>query len=150
MDILTTSRPSKQDMAQANVNPKTGLATDYLNLFNEYIMLAEAIGFGSLEIEELDEWKPIDYESHFVQTGFVGVKIVLSAYQNLDMKIKTQFESATNILIALIENHKNSPFAPLDGIKHQRDIIEAIIAGSEPIKIDECSHVQDDIDALFD
>ena len=32
---------SEQDLLAANVNPATGLATDYLNLFNEAIMLFE-------------------------------------------------------------------------------------------------------------
>ena len=142
--------PSKKIMAKANVNPKTGLATDYLNLFNEYIMLAEAIQIGSLELEELNIWKPLDYESHFIHTGFKGAKIVVNCYRCLDVNIKTQFESATNELIDLIKAHKNNPLETLDEIKHQRDIVEAIIAGADPIKDDECSHVQDDIDALFD
>ena len=52
---------SEQDLLAANVNPATGLATDYLNLFNEAIMLFE-MGLDMPDMaEELTEWlRPID------------------------------------------------------------------------------------------
>ncbi len=143
-------KPSKEEMAKANVNPKTGLATDYLNLFNEYIMLCEAVIDGALEKEELNEWQARDYESHFIQTNFAGVKTVIAAYRYLDRNIKRQFDEAADKLIGLIEKHKENPFSSLDEIKHQRDLIETMIVGAAPLKEDEFSHAQEEIDALFD
>ncbi len=137
-------------MAKANVNPKTGLATDYLNLFNEYIMLAEMVNDGLMEENELKNWKESDYESHFIKTGFRGVDIVLSAYYHMDKNVKSQFIDEVNKLISLIKNHQKYPLSKLSEIKHQRDLVEAIIAKGTPIGEDEHSHAQEDIDALFD
>ncbi len=142
--------PSIDEMKSANVNPDTGFATDYLNLFNEYIMLAEMVADGSMEKEVLNDWQELDYETHFINTGFSGLEIVLRAYRSLKKEIKQYFEKETNELISLIKKHKNDVFSDLSQIKHQRDILETIIAGATPIKEDECSHAQDDIDALFD
>ena len=38
-----TRRPAAARLRAANINPRTGLATDYLNHFNEAIMLLEMI-----------------------------------------------------------------------------------------------------------
>lgn len=143
-------RPSKAEMKLANVHPDTGLATDYLNLFNEYIMLCEMVIDGSIDKETLNEWQAIDYESHFILTGFTGRKTVIAAYQTLDKNIKQQFEDEVNELIALISKHKKSPNMPLCEIKHQRDIVASIITGAPPAPDDDIDHTQADIDALFD
>jgi hypothetical protein len=37
------SRPTSEQLAKANINPTTGLATDYLNHFNEAIMLLDLV-----------------------------------------------------------------------------------------------------------
>ena len=36
-------RPTAAELTAANINPRTGLATDYLNHFNEAIMLLDMI-----------------------------------------------------------------------------------------------------------
>jgi hypothetical protein len=37
------NRPTPEQLAKANINPTTGLATDYLNHFNEAIMLLDLV-----------------------------------------------------------------------------------------------------------
>lgn len=71
---------SESEMRAANVNPNTGLATDYLNLFNEAIMLFE-MGLDMPEMaEELTEWAPCSYIEHFERSGFEHRDIVVGAY----------------------------------------------------------------------
>lgn len=137
-------------MARANVNPATGLATDYLNLFNEYIMLAEMVTDGAMPPDTIEDWQVIDYETHFVQSGFSGVETVLASFRSLPPAIKAGFEGAVNLLIAQILEHKSFPSIPLCQIKHQRDVVASFIIGSIAPPDDECDAAQAEIDALFD
>lgn len=138
----------------ANVNPETGLATDFLNPYNEYIMLAEMVADGSMEPEVLAEWQPIDYESHFVAAGFAGAKTVLAAFRALTPGAHAHFEDAVNFLIDAILEHQAlaaTIAGDISEIRHHRDHVAAIISGpaaeAKPHTDDE---TQAAIDALFD
>ena len=50
----------------ANINPKTGLATDYLNHFNEAIMLLEMIPSMPECTGDFLAWEPLSYAEHFI------------------------------------------------------------------------------------
>ncbi|WP_213030289.1 hypothetical protein, partial [Acinetobacter baumannii] len=45
----------------ANINPRTGLATDYLNHFNEAIMLLEMVPDMPECAEDFLAWTPLSY-----------------------------------------------------------------------------------------
>ena len=71
---MTTTLPHAQNgspaldparLAAANINPKTGLASDYLNHFNEAIMLLDLLPTTPECIVELIGWEPLSYEEHF-------------------------------------------------------------------------------------
>jgi len=49
--VLTECGFSRESLVAANINPATGLATDYLNHFNEITML---IGQGDFDIPVFD------------------------------------------------------------------------------------------------
>lgn len=145
--------PNEAVLKAANVHPATGLATDYLNVFNEYIMLAELVADGTMDPDILADWQPIDYESHFVQSGFAGVKTVLAAYRALDDASRIAFETATNTLIDLILDHQlNQPASSsrLGEIEVQRDMVAAMISGPQQGADIANEQTQSAIDALFD
>ena len=48
-------------LTAANINPSTGLATDYLNHFNEVVMLMEMLPDMPDCAEDVLEWQPLDY-----------------------------------------------------------------------------------------
>ena len=54
----------------ANINPRTGLATDYLNHFNEAIMLLEMIPDMPECAEDFLGWHPLSYGEHFTASNF--------------------------------------------------------------------------------
>lgn len=145
--------PDAAAMRAANVNPETGLATDYLNLFNEYIMLADLVADGSMDADILADWQPLDYESHFVHTNFAGVKTVLAAYRALPPEARDEFDEAVNGLIDLIlahQHHVRIAPASVEDIKEQRDKVAALISGPEPGSDIDKDHMQAAIDAMFD
>ena len=147
------TRPNDADLRMANVNLTTGLATDFLNLFNEYIMLAELVCDGSMDREVLKDWVPIDYETHFSQSGFAGTEIVLASFRSLTSEARVDFEAHVANLISLILTHQE--IAPtktnlLCKIKHQRDCVAALISEPAPANVGEVEDAQAAIDALFD
>ena len=145
--------PEAAAMRAANVNPDTGLATDYLNVFNEYIMLAELVADGSMDAGILADWQPVDYESHFVETHFRGYETVLAAYRAIDHDARAAFEEAVNGLIDLIlahQEHARIGSASIEGIKEQRDLVAALITGPAAGADIDSGHRQAEIDALFD
>ncbi len=84
---------TEQELLEANVNPKTGLATDYLNLFNEAIMLFE-MGLDMPDMaEELTEWAPHGYVEHFDMSGFEMRDVVIAAYADAPRPIRAAFDA---------------------------------------------------------
>src|SRR5690242_1098512 len=71
-------------LAEANINPMTGLATDYLNHFNEAIMMLELIPSMPACIEDLMDWKVMTYREHFLATKQKHRDMVLVAYETAD------------------------------------------------------------------
>jgi len=82
----------------ANINPRTGLATDYLNHFNEAIMLLEMIPDMPECAEDFLEWHPLSYAEHFTASNFKARDLAISAYDTADPKIRTAFDNVTSAM----------------------------------------------------
>src|ERR1700681_292064 len=83
--------PDKARAAQlraANINPRTGLATDYLNHFNEAIMLLEMIPDMPECAEDFLSWRPLSYAQHFTASNFRARDLAISAYNSADEHIR--------------------------------------------------------------
>jgi len=78
--------------AAALVNPASGLANDYLNLFNEIVMLIEQLPSMSELMADLQAWKPISYNDYFQQSPLPGKVSALEAYSRLDVRFRHDFE----------------------------------------------------------
>lgn len=89
----------------ANINPRTGLATDYLNHFNEAIMLLEMIPEISECADDFLQWRPLSYAEHFIASNFKARDLAIAAYEAAEPE--TEFDqitgTMTNILTAVSE-----------------------------------------------
>ena len=89
----------------ANINPKTGLATDYLNHFNEAIMLLEMIPAMPECAGDFLSWQPLTYAEHFVASNFKGRDLAIKTYNEAPDRIRVPFDEAcdtmTSILMAI-------------------------------------------------
>lgn len=145
-------------LAEANIMPATGLATDYLNVFNEAVMLFGLLSDMPDMIEELRNWEPLTYEQHFARSGFQAKDLAILAYQNADPSIKGPFDALSQETCALLQDAIGQAEqlikqgAPLDDF-----IAETTMALQASIMmLDGMVHggaaggAQDDIDALFD
>jgi hypothetical protein len=101
------ARVDAASLSDANINPKTGLATDYLNHFNEAIMLLELLA----EMPECREyffaWQPRNYDEHFAASNFQHRDIAIAAYAAADPalrgKLDTLASTMNEILLATRE-----------------------------------------------
>jgi hypothetical protein len=96
---------SAQALAAAHINPHTRLATDYLNHFNEAIMLLDMIPAMPECAEDFLSWQPLSYREHFRQSNFTGRELAIAAYDAADPEIRARFdglcETLTGILVAI-------------------------------------------------
>jgi SH3-like domain-containing protein len=89
----------------ANINPRTGLATDYLNHFNEAIMLLEMIPDMPECATDFLEWRPLSYAEHFIASNFKARDLAIEAYETAEVELRAEFDhmtaTMTNILTAV-------------------------------------------------
>ena len=92
-----TSQPAGTDegaraarLVAANINPRTGLATDYLNHFNEAIMLLEMIPDMPECAEDFLNWRPLSYSEHFTASSFSARDLAIEAYETTDAEIRAE------------------------------------------------------------
>lgn len=148
----------------ANINPTTGLATDYLNHFNEVIMLMEMLPDMPDCVEDVLEWAPLDYAGHFQNSGFKDRDLAILAYEHAPREVKAHFDTVVLQLDTEVQDvqealRRSSDADQLQQAAHAatHQIKPLISAASgaihgttdhEPEYEDE--GVQADIDALFD
>src|SRR5438270_2167797 len=86
----------------ANINPRTGLATDYLNHFNEAVMLLEMIPDMPECVEDFLGWRPLSYREHFLASNFKARDLAIEAYDSADVKIRTEFDHITSAMSLIL------------------------------------------------
>jgi hypothetical protein len=86
----------------ANINPRTGLATDYLNHFNEAIMLLEMIPDMPECADDFLGWNPLSYREHFTASNFKGRDLAVAAYDSADANIRAEFDNITSAMTSIL------------------------------------------------
>src|SRR3978361_2139351 len=86
----------------ANINPRTGLATDYLNHFNEAIMLLEMIPDMPECAEDFLLWQPLSYAEHFTASNFKARDLAIEAYEGAAASIRAEFDGLTTAMTSIL------------------------------------------------
>jgi len=76
-DVLIRMR---ERLAGTNINSATLLATDYLNHFNEFVMLLDLVAESPDLYDMLCDWEPKSYIAHFAEIGFSDRELAIEAY----------------------------------------------------------------------
>lgn len=79
-------------LARANINPTSLLATDYLNHFNEAVMLIELVPDMPDMLDDAKHWRPKDYKQHFHDSNFASKKLVCAAYDRAPPRFRIPFD----------------------------------------------------------
>jgi hypothetical protein len=90
------------ELSAANINPRTGLATDYLNHFNEAIMLLEMIPDMPDCAADFMEWQPLSYPEHFMASNFKARDLAIEAYEQADPDIRARFDNVTGDMTTIL------------------------------------------------
>ena len=98
VDRAPPSRIDPARLAAANINPRTGLATDYLNHFNEAIMMLEMVPSMPECVEDLMQWRVMSYREHFLSTHQKHRELVLAAYETADPHARFLLDECTDMM----------------------------------------------------
>ena len=90
-------------LADANINPATGLATDYLNHFNEAIMLLEMLSSCPECRDDFLGWRPLSYREHFEASRFKGRALAIAAYDAADPSLRGCLDTLAGTMTAVLE-----------------------------------------------
>jgi hypothetical protein len=163
----------------SNINEETLLATDYLNHFNEAIMLLELVTDMPELIDEVKAWRPKTYQQHFHDSGLSIGDLAIEAYKAAPLRYRRPFDATVEEAnLALLAGVEEVEHVLRDGntaivgevistvvatVQSCNDRAGAIINASTPNPADveqpsqqesmtDAGSVldQDDIDALFD
>src|SRR5262249_40037456 len=114
MSTTVSARARKQDvmgpeaearaarLRAANINPRTGLATDYLNHFNEAVMLLEMIADLPDCVEDFLTWQPLSYAEHFTASNFKARDLAIEAYEAAEPAVRAQFDHLTDTMTSIL------------------------------------------------
>lgn len=129
VDTIGVGALTADKLAAANINPTTGLATDYLNHFNEVVMLLELLPAMPDCVADVLKWTPRSYQDHFRSSRFAEKDLAIRAYEAAPQAIRATFDT----LVAEIEREVTKTqerLADLGGEASQR-IGEIALGASE-------------------
>lgn len=103
-----------ESRASALVNPASGVANDYMNHFNEILLMIENLPALLPEmVDEMLAWRPVSYRAYFESSPLPGSVEVLEIYDSLEEDFRRDFESMVELLdkiimesIAVISTHR--------------------------------------------
>jgi hypothetical protein len=143
-----------------NINPETLLATDYLNHFNEIVMLLDMVPTMPECIEDAKAWAPKSYEEHFQDSVFTDKDLAILAYQNAPPQFREPFDDTVAAMNNLVAQGLIAIEASIaTGEPGRIELAVSDISGKLQSRIDRCSAIingkttkldQSAVDALFD
>src|SRR3954451_13547037 len=102
-DAPTCSSEAQTEALRAvNINPRTVLVTDYLNHFNEAIMLLEMIPDMPECAEDFLLWCPLSYAEHFTASNFRARDLAIEAYEQAHPAIRGEFDRLTATMTSIL------------------------------------------------
>jgi len=108
MTVFATPEPAsgqgidRARLIEANINPVTGLATDYLNHFNEAIMMLELAAQMPECIDDFCAWRPLSYCEHFAASSFRERDLAITAYALADPSLRRRLDELADAMNAIL------------------------------------------------
>jgi hypothetical protein len=92
------SRAASEGHSHSLVHPGSGLANDYLNIFNELVMLVEQLPSMPEFMDDVLRWTPMSYTEYFQRSSLPGSQTALEAYGQLDPAYRSHFDATVSEL----------------------------------------------------
>lgn len=78
-------------IAGSNIHPRSLLATDYLNHFNEVAMILDMVGDMPDMLEEAVGWRPRSYVEHFARSNLKDGALAIEAFDHVPADLRRRF-----------------------------------------------------------
>lgn len=170
MTVLAATKPAsglgieRARLIEANINPVTGLATDYLNHFNEAIMMLELAMQMPECIDDFCAWRPLSYCEHFAASRFKERDLAVAAYAQSDPALRQRLDTLADAMNAVLLATSAAvrgvgpdalPALAEDALAQLRPLVAragAVIHGAETAAAEasEADATQAAVDALFE
>lgn len=143
-----------------SINEQTLLATDYLNLFNEVLMILEMVSDVPEIIERAKEWRPKTYAQHFQDSNLSEGDLIVAAYEQSPGKYRMPFDETVTELNGMVEDGiRDIENAIATGEKNLAESVSETVVSSLRQTMEKANGIihgtvptmaQDEIDKLFD
>jgi hypothetical protein len=140
-----------------NINPATGLSTDYLNHFTEAVMALEMAGDLPECLEDLRHWQPKTYVQHFAGSRFSRRAEAIRAYWAAQPSVRAELDATSEALNATLAAARDAAIRKvgsggpgghkLSGVRSLMSRMAALINGTPDTA--ESAGAQAEIDAMF-
>ena len=129
-------------LSDANINPSTGLATDYLNRFNEAVMLLDMLATCPEFRDDFLSWEPMSYRDHFRASHSRTRDLAIAAYETADPNVRSGLDTLAATMTVVLEatraamtsDLKPETIAALAGNARFDGITGEYFAGRKPIR----------------
>jgi hypothetical protein len=141
------------------INGVTLLSTDYLNHFNEAVMLLEIVPDMPEMLEDVRDWQPKTYQEHFADSQFKMRDLAIEAYDHSPPEFRQPFDAVVARLNRMVaEAVETVGQAIAQGDAERLSFLVAEVTTALRGEIDRAGAIvngsadrmaQDDVDALF-
>jgi hypothetical protein len=90
-----------------NINSATGLTTDYLNHFNEAVMVLEMLAIIPECLPDLAAWQPKTYREHFAESNLSHRDVIIAAYEIADPTARDALDNVSETLNAVLSETRD-------------------------------------------
>jgi hypothetical protein len=119
------------------INPASGIANDFLNHYNEILLMVENLPVLLPEmVDELMQWRPTTYVEYFQKSPLPGGRYALARYEQIDPAVRLPFEELVEQLnakaveiVAKISAHRRA-----DGSIEADEVAGFCAAASEDLR----------------
>lgn len=136
-DSYKLTRTYQKLVANTTINSETLLSTDYLNHFNELVMMFELVPDMPDMLEEAKDWVPKTYAEHFEASVFQHKDLAIAAYDHVVEENREALELTVARLNRRIE-------------KALEMMTLLIAAGDDPTLRNLCENTSRDLGAMVD
>lgn len=109
-DQFKFRRTFRKLVENTTINSDTLLSTDYLNHFNELVMMLDLIPDMPEMLDETKAWKPKTYAQHFRDSAFTHKDLAIAAYEH----VLEEDRKALEMTVARMDRTVEETFAALD------------------------------------
>ena len=92
----------QEKVAGANISQQTLLATDYLNHFNEIVMMMDLMADMPELLDECMQWQPKTYQEHFQDSTFSDKDLAIEAYDHVPARYLRPFEETITQMDSIV------------------------------------------------